>query len=428
MKTLLNALLVAVAVMAPVTATVTPARADVVCDDWCQGAWAQQRANALPRTAFYDPPSPLRRAPAGTLIRQQPATGYTVPAGARVTRLLYHSRTAGGRDVAASAVVLVPSGTSPHGGWPVVVDAHGTSGMARDCAPSLMRDLYHGDQMARFLDRGYAVVAPDYAGLGTDGAHALGDKTAAADDVVYALQAARRAVPGLSRSWVLWGHSQGGAAALAVAERQVRHPVDGYRGAVVTSPAASLDKIAEHAATGPGLGAFIALIAAGAHVSDPGIDPRRLLTAEAVSRLETTRTGCLGVVSAVFGDLTGPDLVRPGYLTDPRFARFLETNSTGAQRVAGPVLLLQGQADTVIPAWMTDEVAETLRRSGSAVDYRTYPGLEHDTYPGQTVGIDDGAMPDILAWVANRFGHGIDAGSTAADANSASGPRRRSAG
>ena len=405
MKVVLKALLATVAALVPMTAALTPAHAEVVCDDWCQAAWARQRADALARTAFYDAPSPLRHAPAGSLIRQEPASGYTVPAGTGATRLLYHSRTAGGRDAAASAVVLTPSGASPAGGWPVVVDAHGTSGVARDCAPSLMRDLYHGDQMTRFLAEGYAVVAPDYAGLGTDGGHALGDKTAAANDVVYALQAARRTVPSLSRSWVLWGHSQGGAAALAVAERQMRHPVDGYRGAVVTSPTASPEKIAEHAATAPGLGAIIALIASGAQVSDPSIDPRRLLTTEALNRLPVARTGCLGVVSAVFGNLTGPDLVRPGYLDDPRFARFLKANSTGTRRVAGPVLLLQGQADTVVPAQMTDEVAEALRRTGSTVDYRTYPGLEHDTTPGQSVGIDDGAMPAILAWIAGRFSH-----------------------
>lgn len=220
MKALLKRLLVALAAGATVTATVAPARADVVCDDWCQAAWAQQRANALPRTGFYDPPRPLRPAPAGTL------------------------------------------------------------------------------------------------------------------------------------------------------------------------------------------GAFIALIASGAHVADPAIEPRRLLTAEALRRLEVTRSGCLGVVSAVFRDLTGPDLVRPGYLTDPPFARFLRANRTGIRPVAGPVLLLQGEADSVIPAWMTDEVAKALRHGGSTVDYRTYPGLEHDTYPGQTVGIDDGAMPDILAWVAGRFAGG----------------------
>ena len=32
-----------------------------------------------------------------------------------------------------------------------------------------MRDLYHGDQMLRFVEMGWAVVAPDYAGLGTNG-------------------------------------------------------------------------------------------------------------------------------------------------------------------------------------------------------------------------------------------------------------------
>ncbi|MES9538809.1 MULTISPECIES: alpha/beta fold hydrolase [unclassified Actinomadura] len=409
MKAVPSALLVPLAALASAAAIVTPVHADAVCDDWCQAAWVQQRANALPRTAFYDVPSPLPQAPAGTIIRRQVTTGYTVPAGTRATRLLYHSRTSRGRDVAAAAVVLTPSGTSPQGGWPVVLDAHGTSGMARDCAPTLMRDLYHGDQMARFLARGYAVVAPDYAGLGTDGAHALGDKTAAANDVVYALRAARAAVPALSRGWVLWGHSQGGAAALAVAERQMWRPVGGYRGAVVTSPAANLSRIAGHAAARPGLGGFIALIASGASVNDPMIQPRRLLTAEALDRLEATRSGCLGVVSAVFRDLTGPELVRPGALTEPRFARFLKANSTGTRRVAGPVLLLQGRADSVVPAWMTDDVAAALRHTGSRVDYRTYPGLEHDTYPGQTVGIDDGAMPDILTWIAGRFAGGTGA-------------------
>ncbi|MBO2463470.1 prolyl oligopeptidase family serine peptidase [Actinomadura sp. LCR2-06] len=71
--------------------------------------------------------------------------------------------------------------------------------------------------------------------------------------------------------------------------------------------------------------------------------------------------------------------------------------------MAGPVLLLQGQADTVVTPAMTDQVAHALHRTGSTVDYRTYPGLGHDTYPGQISGIDDGAMPDILAWIADRF-------------------------
>ncbi|MBE1583777.1 alpha/beta hydrolase family protein [Nonomuraea angiospora] len=71
--------------------------------------------------------------------------------------------------------------------------------------------------------------------------------------------------------------------------------------------------------------------------------------------------------------------------------------------MAGPLLLLQGEADTLVTKAMTDEVAGSLCRTGSRVDYRTYPGLAHDTYPGQVTGVDDGAMPDILAWIGDRF-------------------------
>ncbi|MEU7740547.1 hypothetical protein [Nonomuraea sp. NPDC049158] len=101
--------------------------------------------------------------------------------------------------MAVSGVVLVPQAhPRPAGGWKVVVDAHGASGIAADCAPSLMRDLYHGDQMVRFLEQGYAVVVPDYAGLGTTGRPELVNKTAEAEDIAGAVRSARQAVPGLS--------------------------------------------------------------------------------------------------------------------------------------------------------------------------------------------------------------------------------------
>jgi alpha-beta hydrolase superfamily lysophospholipase len=108
-------------------------------------------------------------------------------------------------------------------------------------------------------------------------------------------------------------------------------------------------------------------------------------------------------MTAVYGNLTGADLVMPRYLTEPHFRRFLDENRTGVRRIAGPLLLLQGEADTVIPREFIDDVAVAMCRKGVQVDYRTYPGLEHDTYPGWVVGITDGAMPDMLDWAAARF-------------------------
>lgn len=324
-------------------------------------------------------------------------------AAVTATRILYHSRSSSGRDVAASGVVLVPPGTPPEGGWLVVLDAHGTSGIARDCAPSLMRDLYHGNQMLKFVSKGWAVVAPDYAGMGTTGQVEFVNATAEASDVIDALRAARHALPALSHRWVLWGHSQGGGAALGVVQRLAGRPDPGYLGAVLTAPAADLTAAMIHASFTSGLGVFPALIAKGASQSDPAVRPGLVLTDQGLDRLGVTRVGCLGVVTAVYAGLTGSALVRPGYLTASHLGAYLTRNSTGSRPVAGPVLLLQGDADVVITRDVTDRVAASLCRTGVTVDYRTYPGLGHDTIPGVVTGIDDGAMPDILAWVAARF-------------------------
>jgi alpha-beta hydrolase superfamily lysophospholipase len=377
---------------------------EVECDEQCQWAWWQQRQNAVPRTEFYDPPSTLPPPTAGTLIRHEPAAEYVVEGGPMVaTRVLYRSADSSGEAVAASGVVLVPTGEPPADGWPVILHAHGVSGIGRECAPSLMRDLYHGDQIARFVEQGWAVVAPDYAGLGTDGRHELLNKSAAANDLLGALRAAYEVVPELSSDWLLWGHSQGGAAVLATAERLVNKPEAGYLGAVVTSPASDLRRIVTRAVDQPGLGVFMALASAGAKESEPQLRVERLLTPQALHRLAIAETGCLGVVTAVYRDLSGPDLVNDKFLYEPHFGRFLDTNRTGRRAVAGPVLLLQGEADSVIPVEFTDDVSAGLCQKGVSVDYRTYPGLEHDTYPGVVTGITDGAMPDILDWVGERF-------------------------
>ncbi|GHJ54691.1 lipase [Nonomuraea sp. TT08I-71] len=389
--------IVAVSVLAAALLLTAPTSASA---DPLDDAWRAQEANALPRTSFYDPPSPLPWSPPGTLIRIQQATDYALGAA---TRILYHSRTSSGRDVAASGVVVTPAGAPPNGGWPVVLYAHGASGIARDCAPSLMRDMYHGGQIEKFLNSGYAVIAPDYAGMGTTGRPELLNKTAEANDLHFGLRAARHLRTDLSPRWTMWAHSQGGGAALGLAEQMRWAPEPGYLGAVVTSPAADLPALFDHVATTPGYGAFGALLPAGARYSDPRIRLDRTLTAEALARLPITETGCLGVVSQAYADLTGDTLIRPD-THDPHLSQYLRVNSTGALPVAGPLLLVQGDADTVTPRPVTDRITAGLCRVGADLEYRVYAGLEHDSYPQWGVtGIDDGAMPDILAWTGDRF-------------------------
>ncbi|MDG2325610.1 MAG: lipase family protein [Halioglobus sp.] len=118
--------------------------------------------------------------------------------------------------VAVSGALFIPRGKPPEGGWPLLGWAHGTVGIADICSPS-----YNGRQqrdetyLNHWLANGYAVVASDYQGLGTQGTHPyLATRPAAYSnlDIIRAVQSA--AFP-VSNTIVMIGQSQGAAAAIA---------------------------------------------------------------------------------------------------------------------------------------------------------------------------------------------------------------------
>jgi hypothetical protein len=137
-------------------------------------AAAMEQADRLPISEFYSTAPNLSGTKPGDLLRKESFAGYSLPKGATAVRILYHSLDATGQDVATSGVVLIPAGTPPASGWPVIAWAHGTSGVARLCAPSAMKDVYYGDEgLMPMVAAGFAVVATDYHGLGTDGPHRM---------------------------------------------------------------------------------------------------------------------------------------------------------------------------------------------------------------------------------------------------------------
>ncbi|KAL8886214.1 MAG: hypothetical protein Q9215_006050 [Flavoplaca cf. flavocitrina] len=134
------------------------------------------------------------------------------------------------------------SGRSNHA--PSRMATHRTAGVHENCAPSNTKTLWQ-NWLAPFplALHCYVTFAPDYAGLGV-GRTADGNKTihqymanpAQANDIVFGVQAAQQAFLKLSSNFVVLGHSQGGGAAWAVAQRQAQNPVKGYLGAVAASP------------------------------------------------------------------------------------------------------------------------------------------------------------------------------------------------
>ena len=163
-------------------------------------------------------------------------TPFNLPAEVAMSRIIYTSVNLNGTLVPASGFVLWPYAPKKIGSGlkgsatakaPSVVWNHGTSGWFADGAPSTHRSLFYGDHMPFALAQaGYAVIAPDYAGLGVntswDGTfvpHQYLAREANAKDSLNMIRAVRKVFSDrITSDYVIVGHSQGGAVAWGVSE------------------------------------------------------------------------------------------------------------------------------------------------------------------------------------------------------------------
>ncbi len=365
-----------------------------------------EKNNALSITKFYDTPQPLKGEP-GKLIRAQEFFGYNLPGdwnpedmGIKTVRFLYLSKSVEGKVVPASGVILIPYGKPPAKGWPVIVWAHGTSGVGRPCAPSLMKDLYYGWQgLLQWPMLGYAVVAPDYAGLGTDVPHQYLVAPAQAQDVLNSVPAAREAVPQLGSRWVAVGHSQGAAAVLFAAEllnqKKVRDP--GYLGAVALSPGTDRIQLLRSATKNRASHGYLAFQAYAMKKIFPDFQYSHFLTPEAIKLMPVVETGAWYVSLATFAHkIPVGKMLLPNAEKNPHFLKFRDMSIIGLKRAHGPIFLAQGLEDKTIPSETVQAAYKRMIAQGSTVEYKEYPGLSHD-------GLVFGSFRDQLRWVQDRF-------------------------
>lgn len=363
-------------------------------------AQKMEAEDALPLTHFYDPPRPLPAGAPGTLIRSEPFDGYTLPPGAHAVRILYHSRNLGGADVASSGVVLIPAGTAPAGGWPLIAWAHGTSGVARQCAPSLMKDIEYGDEgLMPMVAAGFAVVATDYAGLGTPTPHQYDDKIPQANDVVYSVPAAHEAVPDLAADWVAVGHSQGGVAVWGVAELEADLNDSHYKGGVSVAGDMDYDIYFRHdmASKDPEAQLYWPLTAFGIKASYPSLDIAKMLTKPALARYRTvTQDGCWYHAYAAMQDLAGQAVVQDDWTQLPEARRYAHDSRSANKPIRGPLLIVAGIDDQSVAIENIRAGVRSACALGLPVEFRSYPGLDHDPLMEKTT-------PEQLDWVRDRL-------------------------
>ena len=256
------------------------------------GASVGMRRASPGSVSFYRLPAELPPAPPGTVIRTAP---YRAFPGARAWKVLYHSLALDGRDIAVSGVVVAPVGAAPSGGSPVVSWAHGTRGIADVCAPSRRADwVAQLPGVRELISQGFVVAATDYEGLGTAGVHPylVGESEARGMlDVVRA--AGHLPNVSISPSTFLYGHSQGGQAALFAGEIAPTYaPELQILGIIAGAPAAEIEAMLPAAAGTPSSVGYVVMALAGAHAAYPDADLSDVLTPAAVAKTKVLQTHC----------------------------------------------------------------------------------------------------------------------------------------
>lgn len=344
-------------------------------------------AAALPAQAA----TPVAATTPGELLSvQAQATGAALAhAGARYL-MNYRSRGVRGEPIVASGFALFPRGEPPKGGWPVLAWAHGTTGVADTCAPSgdVPGGPVHDYQQVAdatldsWLARGYAVVAPDYQGLGTPGGHPYMNAASQLHGVDDAVRAIHRLRPqALSRDWLVMGHSQGGAAALEVAAHgQADAPEYTLRGAIAIAPGgydyAGIARYAqEHPHPAPAVAAFFPIVLLGAQAAEPALDVGQLAAPEMQPLLTLAHSRCL---SELRGEIRqGPARVFREHADLKPLLAYLDRQAIEHMAPTVPVMLIQGSADDLVDARGTQAYYTQLCKAGKPAFYRPIKGGSH---------------------------------------------------
>jgi pimeloyl-ACP methyl ester carboxylesterase len=328
--------------------------------------------------AFYDPPSDMSHRP-GALLRSEPLKDVTLPAGVRGWRILYATTVDDNTPATAVATVFAPTDL-PAGPRPVIAWEHGTTGLLQKCMPSLLSWPTKGiPERDRIVMAGWVVVATDYSFAEKGGPHPYligeGEARAALDSVRAARQMSELT---LDKRVVVWGHSQGGHAALWTGIVAPRYAPDlEIRGVVAIAPSANIENILRmNVEMDKRFGPYLARSYSRFY---PDITFEQAVRPEAVDAARQIVDLCdfvpdeLQRIEALASTFDGPALATS---SNKALQARIEQNTADGP-IQAPVLIAQGLSDNVVPSSATDAYVEERCAAGQPLEYWTFAGRDH---------------------------------------------------
>jgi acetyl esterase/lipase len=338
----------------------------------------------------------------GGVISVTPMPG--APDGASAYRILYSSLGLAGEPIPVSGVVIVPTGPAPPGGRPIVAWAHPTTGIVSRCAPSLARVFFASVQgLQAMLTRGYIVAATDYPGLGTPETHPYLVGTSEGRAVLDSVRAVRQ-IPdfGAGRAFAVWGHSQGGQAALYTGLLAQQYaPELQLVGVAAAAPATDLRTLMTDD-LGTGGGNNITAMTLWSWSRIYGAPMEAVVTPAAMPVINTLANMCIERWFDVFirrGPTQGLEksfLRVKDFPNKEPWRRLLTENTPGPLSPGIPVFVAQGTTDVLVRPAVTASYVDILCQHGSKVRLEVLQDVGHAFIARDAAG-------DAVAWIASRF-------------------------
>lgn len=373
--------------------------------------WSTERRQAQ-LEPFYETPQPFPSGKPGDLIRSEPLTGTFDLPGGSAHRILYLTESASGEPRVSSGMVFIPDTPAPPEGRKVISWAHPTAGMGDACAPSrAAKPLGIMTWLPAMMEMGWVVTATDYAGLGTEGVLEYLIAQAEVHDVVNAVRAVQQfPESGASDTYGIYGHSQGGHAALWAATLAPEYaPELDLVGVAGAAPAGPLNDLVEE--LWPTDIAWV--IGAEVMISFPefypGLEPSAVVTNAALGSYENLAEQCLlsGIAEATIRtDLFKEQFFAKNPMTVPDWAAAINEQSAPPPPPDMPVLTLESVNDgVVIPPAIVD-MSDKWCAAGSTLDVQWMGPLRGvpETLNLQTH-MYEGSIGGALAtaWFEQRF-------------------------
>ena len=354
----------------------------------------ESRNDTLRVSGFYDVnPESLTPAAPGTFIKSErirPLPGFS-QGEFELFRFMYHSTTTNGDDIPVTGLLAVPTGDVPAGGWPSVTYAHGTMGAAAKCglsiapqSPKTAANFQFTTKVRPLLERGYAVIATDYQGMGppVTPMYLLGD--AEGRNVLDSIRAVQQWRNDISPTTVLWGHSQGGQAVLFASQLQDDYaPELDIQGTVSVAPAIlpplplALNLIGSN--PDPQEQTWLTVTALGTWTQNySDLDNDDVFTEEGIKSLSKLEELCSFDLREYFYNEPMSTYIKiPEATTNPRALRALKRNLAGGEPLNSPLLLVQGMKDTVVLPYETPAYFSLICQQRATAQLELYPEDDH---------------------------------------------------